>query len=31
MAQRETFPQLDKDLEERLYPEVRKINKLKMA
>jgi hypothetical protein len=31
MAQRETFPALDKDLEERLYPEVRKINKLKMA
>lgn len=31
MAQRKTFPQLDKDLEERLYPEVKKTNKLKMA
>lgn len=31
MAQRETFPQLDKDLEERLYPEVKRTNKLKMA
>jgi len=31
MAQRETFPQLDKDLEERLYPEIKRTNKLKMA
>lgn len=31
MAQRKTFPNLDKDLEERLYPEVKRINKLKIA
>ena len=31
MAQRETFPALDKNLEERLYPEVKRTNKLKMA
>lgn len=31
MAQRETFPQLDKYLEERLYPEIKRTNKLKMA
>lgn len=31
MAQRETFPELDKDLEERLYPEVKRTNKLKIA
>lgn len=31
MAQRETYKDLDKELEERLYPEVKKINKLKIA
>lgn len=31
MAQRDTFPKLNKEIEERLYPEVKKMNKLKMA
>ena len=31
MAQRETFPDLDKDIEERLYPEIKRKNKLKIA
>jgi len=31
VSQRDTYKNLDKDLEERLYPEVKKINKLKIA